>query len=246
MAVLFKTLSGTIPANTNEITFTDSIINDNTIVEAYYTNNDVYTVETWQNGTTIGIVVSDHDVPVSIKVTLNNVNSFEPYDDTEVLSQLSSLSDDVSGLDGRLDNAEDDIDNLENDVDSLETALTGKQDVLTAGDGITIENNVISVSSLNNYSYDEQEIGVWLDGNKIYRKCFDLETDVVIASTAWYANIVSITGIDKIVNCFGQYSGGTFYPLMAYHVNEAVNALACRDNNSASVRYFVIEYTKTS
>ena len=244
--VILKTLVGNLSANVNEITFTDNIIDGNSIIEVYYNSNDIYTVETWQREHTIGIVTSDHDFPVSVKVLINNVVAFEPYDDTEVLSQLSDLDnrvyhteDAISALATRVGSAEDDI-------DALETAMADKQDVLTAGTGITIENNVISANSLNNYSYDEQEIGVWLDGNIIYRKCFDLETDVVIASTVWYANIVSIIGIDKIVNCFGQYSGGTFYPLMAYHVNDSVNALACRDNNSASVRYFVIEYTKTT
>lgn len=119
--VLFKTLSGTIPANSNEITFTDSIINSNTIVEAYYNNNDIYTVETWQEGTTIGIVVNDHDYSVGIKVTLNNVNSFEPYDDTALVNQISGLSDAVTAL------------------------QNGKQDLLTAGDNISIVDNVISV-----------------------------------------------------------------------------------------------------
>ena len=131
----------------------------------------------------------------------------------------------------------------EDDIDALES---GKQNVLTAGTGITIEDNVISSNASNIYSYDEQEIGVWLDGSKIYRKCFDLETDIVVYSTTWYTNIASITNINKILNCFGQYSSGTYYPLMAYHTNAEINVLACRDNNAASVRYLVIEYTKTS
>ena len=176
--VLFKTLSGTIPANSNEITFTDSIINSNTIVEAYYNNNDVYTVETWQDGTTIGIVVNDHTVPVSIKVTLNNVNSFEPYDDTNLVNQINSLSDDVSALDGRLDDAEDDIDNLENDVDSLESS---KQDVLTAGTGISIVNNVISAITSSNYSLSEQVIGTWYNGKPLYSRVIiiDMNSSVI-------------------------------------------------------------------
>ena len=169
MAVIFKTLSATLAANVNEVTFTDSLINSNSIIEVYYNSNDVYTVETWQDGTTIGIVTSDHNFAVGVKVTINNATSFAPYDDTEVLSQLSGLSDDVSALSGRLDSAEDDIDNLENDVDSLETS---KQDVLIAGVGITIEDSVISSKTSINYSLDEQEIGLWIDGSKLYQKTY--------------------------------------------------------------------------
>ena len=100
--VILKTLVGSLAANVNEITFTDAIINSNSIIEVYYNNNDIYTVETWQRESTIGIVTSDHDFPVSVKVLINNVVVFEPYDDSELLSRLSSDEDDITALDGRL------------------------------------------------------------------------------------------------------------------------------------------------
>ena len=141
--VILKTLVGSLAANVNEITFTDTIINSNSIIEVYYNSNDIYTVETWQRENTIGIVTSDHDFPVSVKVLINNVVAFEPYDDTSLVNRIDGLEDRIgdaedaiSGLATRVGNAEDDIDALE----------TGKQDVLTAGDNITIENNVISAS----------------------------------------------------------------------------------------------------
>ena len=250
MAVIFKTLSATLAANVNEVTFTDSLINSNSVIEVYYNSNDVYTLETWQDGTTIGIVTSDHNFAVGVKVTINNATSFAPYDDTEVLSQLSSLSDDVSGLTNRVGSAEDDIDSLEtrmgsaeDDIDSLES---GKQDVLTAGDGISIENNVISSSPNDIYSTTKTAIGVWIDGRIIYRQCFDLGEDIAIYSNTWYSNVVSIENIDKIICCFGQYSGGTYYPLMAYHNGNYVNLLACRDNAAASVRYLVIDFVESA
>lgn len=134
--VILKTLVGNLSANVNEITFTDNIIDSNSIIEVYYNNNDIYTVETWQREHTIGIVTSDHDFPVSVKVLINNVVAFSPYDDSELLSRLSSDEDDITALDGRLDTAEDNITLLN----------SNKQDKLTAGDNITIENNIISAS----------------------------------------------------------------------------------------------------
>lgn len=257
MAVLFKTLSGTIPANTNEITFTDSIINNNTIVEAYYNNNDVYTVETWQDGNTIGIVVSDHNVPIGIKVTLNNVNSFEPYDDTEVLSQLSSLSDDVSGLDGRLDNAEDDIDNLENDVDSLETALSSKQDTLTAGDNITIEDNVISANGGGiDYSLTEQDTGIkWINGKPIYQKTIDfgaLPSYTTKTVNHGISNIENIWCIEAVANYSGIVYGGMMPLVASGHTfrvgarDTIVEVVSPNDDWSSYTAYITIRYTKTT
>lgn len=165
--VILKTLVGNLSANVNEITFTDNIIDGNSIIEVYYNNNDIYTVETWQREHTIGIVTSDHDFPVSVKVLINNVVAFEPYDDSEVLSQLSDLDnrvyhaeDAISDLTTRVGSTEDDINALEN----------SKQDVLTAGTGITILNNVISSITSSNYSLSEQVIGTWYNGKPLYSR----------------------------------------------------------------------------
>ena len=56
--VILKTLVGNLSANVNEMTFTDAIINSNSIIEVYYNSNDIYTVETWQRENTIGIVTA--------------------------------------------------------------------------------------------------------------------------------------------------------------------------------------------
>lgn len=200
--VILKTIVGNLSANVNEITFTDAIINSNSIIEVYYNSNDVYTVETWQRENTIGIVTSDHDFPVSVKVLINNVVAFEPYDDSQVLSQLSDL-------DGRVTDAEDAISGLatrvgdaEDDIDALETAMTGKQDVLTAGENITIEDNVISASGggvINIYPSDSTPVIVGKYGDRdIYRVRVYLPT-VYTNSNSFTVNVA----IDKLINIQG-------------------------------------------
>ena len=172
--VILKTIVGNLSANVNEITFTDATINSNSIIEVYYNSNDIYTVETWQRENTIGIVTSDHNFPVSVKVLINNVVAFEPYDDTSLVNRIDGLEDRIgdaedaiSALAGRVGDAEDDIDALENAVSGLNTS---KQNVLTAGDNITIENDVISASGgSNDYSTTEKVIGQWTDGKTLYR-----------------------------------------------------------------------------
>ncbi|MBO7692210.1 MAG: hypothetical protein J6T10_06205 [Methanobrevibacter sp.] len=153
--VILKTLVGNLSANVNEITFTDNIIDGNSIIEVYYNSNDIYTVETWQREHTVGIVTSDHDFPVSVKILINNVVAFEPYDDSEVLSQLSDLDNRVYHTEDAISGLTDRVGTAENDIDALES---GKQDVLTAGDNITIENNVISASG----TYTELIKAAWI------------------------------------------------------------------------------------
>lgn len=96
------------------------------------------------------------------------------------------------------------------------------------------------------YSDTERVIGVWRDNKPLYQRSFDLGSDKSISHTSWYNAIVSIPNVENITLCFGLYSGGTYYPLMAYHTGDDVNVLACRANSGATVRYLTICYTKTT
>jgi len=249
--VILKTLVGNLSANVNEITFTDNIIDGNSIIEVYYNNNDIYTVETWQREHTIGIVTNDHDFPVSVKVLINNVVAFEPYDDSQVLSQLSDLDgritdaeDAISGLATRVGNAEDDIDALEDAVSNLNTS---KQDVLTAGDGIVIEDNVISSTSSGaiNYSTTEQEIGTWVDGSKLYRRVFDLGSSVVPpANHSWYDTGIDISYIKGIIKS-ATTSGATWCTTIIDVFKESNHLkLVNLGSSQIGLRYVILEYTK--
>ena len=101
-------------------------------------------------------------------------------------------------------------------------------------------------SSSHNYSTTEQVVGKWIDGKPIYEITFDLGSDKAISNTSWYTSIVSVTNIENIPLCWGMYSGGTYYPLMAYHTGDNVNVLACRANSGATVRYLTLQYTKST
>lgn len=100
--------------------------------------------------------------------------------------------------------------------------------------------------SLHIYSTTEHVVGRWLDNKPIYEKSFDLGSDKAISNTSWYNNIVTVADIENIPLCWGMYSGGTYYPLMAYHTGDNVNVLACRANSGATVRYLTLQYTKTT
>lgn len=245
MAVVFKTLSATLAANVNEVTFTDSLINSNSVIEVYYNSNDVYTVETWQDGTTIGIVTSDHNFAVGVKVTINNVTSFAPYDDTSLVNQINGLSDDVSGLDGRLDDAEDDIDNLESSVESLGT---NKQDVLTAGDNITIENNVISASGSGgvDYSTTERKVGTWIDGSDVYEV---VVTNLNLPVTnSWSADFLNELLISDIISCdFYDSSNGIKIEIEQVQLlNYGIRIQHSRAISNRSISRIIIKYLKYS
>ena len=243
--VILKTIVGNLSANVNEITFTDNIIDGNSIIEVYYNSNDIYTVETWQREHTVGIVTSDHDFPVSVKVLINNVVAFEPYDDTEVLSQLSDLDNRVYHAEDAISELTDRVGTAENDIDALETAMNGKQDVLIAGTGITIEDNVISSNASISYSTTERIIGKWVDGRDIYQKVIDFGVDLSFTSTSWFDTNVRIGNV-SILECRGMYSGGSFYNYNAYQNNGVLNLMGLRNTGDNYVKYLIIEYVYNS
>ena len=115
--------------------------------------------------------------------------------------------------------------------------------------GIEYTKEVVSVTQEIQpviYSQTETEVGCWIDNKPLYKTTFDLGSDKSISHTSWYNAIVSVTNIENIAICWGMYSGGTYYPLMAYHTGDDVNVLACRANSGATVRYLTLMYTKSS
>lgn len=83
-------------------------------------------------------------------------------------------------------NIKEAIDDVQNNVDILENIAEEKQDQLTAGENITIENNIISSTgggSNNIYSTEETQIGTWL-GKPLYRKVIQLQSSQFGSGTA--------------------------------------------------------------
>ena len=78
--------------------------------------------------------------------------------------------------DTNLNKIENELEALDTGLSTLSTTVSGKQDELTAGDNITIENNVISASggsAQTDYTTGvEMQIGTW-DNKPLYRKIYD-------------------------------------------------------------------------
>lgn len=100
--VILKTKTGMIPANETEVLFTDVDIEDESIIEVYYDSNDVYTVETSQTENNVLIVVSEHSNPVGVKLLINNVTSFSPYDDSSIVQHLGLVDQTLSTINTEL------------------------------------------------------------------------------------------------------------------------------------------------
>lgn len=142
--VILKTLTGILPANEVEVMFTDVNIDNNSIIEVYYDSNDVYTVSTSQTSDNVYVVTSPHDYQVGIKLLINNVDSFSPYDDSSIREEVNIINDSLGDVIDDVRTLENDYMALDGVVNNIARDVSNKQDTLTAGTNISIVNNVIS------------------------------------------------------------------------------------------------------
>lgn len=161
MATIFKTLVGTIASGNTSIVFTDENINNDSLIDVYFSNSEIdYNISQINNSVTVEI--EKQSSVTGVALFINNSDSVDypitaqdvSYFDTSVYYELLEHKIELNSLTtaiGTLDNI--------------------KQDTLTPGDNITIENNVISASggSSVNYSNEEKKIGKWINGKDLYQ-----------------------------------------------------------------------------
>lgn len=140
---------------------------------------------------------------------LNDGDAIEVYDaQSQLIGRLNSNGLELGGVD-------------------VLTALNGKQDALTAGNNITISNNVISATSGGiNYSQTEQDTGLkWIDNKPIYQK-------TIVVNGLSNGQQIQVGDVDKFIS----FEGMLYYP----DYNERINIPSYQND-----RYYVRLYGMT-
>ena len=114
-----------------------------------------------------------------------------------------------------------------------------------------VHDGTVAIGAGNDYSTDEQIIGTWIDGKRLYRKCYD--AGAYINNIDWD---VSALHIDRLVNSevLGADSDSSANPQWVIsNVSANFDRLCYLDANNHIVtsgnfykRYIIIEYTKTT
>lgn len=133
--VEFKKLTTTLPVGINTHTFTDSLINVNSVIEVYFNTDDVYVENITQSGNSVTVEASEHSDVVELCITINNVETYEPVD--------------VTGITQRVEAAEEDIDLLEDDITTLNQAITDVDNKIGNLNQLTTSNKTNSVWAIN-------------------------------------------------------------------------------------------------
>lgn len=114
--------------------------------------------------------------------------------------------------------------------------------------GITYGGSVGGGNTSNNYSTEEQAVGTWIDGKPIYRKTFQLETELVVnaVNSACSEIPIDITNVDRIINVMAYQNRDNFAVSNCMAVKMSDKRIGIWAINTMGAQFIVIEYTKTT
>lgn len=113
MEYIEKTLTGIITHGTNSITFTDDFITNDSIIDVYFSDDEITPIEQSQDGNRLIITIESQPQDVSIAIHITNDDTINYAD------ELESLNDTVSEHTTAISDLATDVDTLENKVDGL-------------------------------------------------------------------------------------------------------------------------------
>lgn len=99
----------------------------------------------------------------------------------------------------------------------------------------------------HHYSTDEHIIGTWIDGEPLYERTIDAGSDIEISNSSWISTGITVNNVSTIINCFGTANDNSFQgTTLAYISNNVLQCQTPRHSGSAWIRWFVLQYTKTT
>lgn len=168
MEYIEKTLTGIITHGTNSITFTDDFITNESIIDVYFSSDDIVPTDQEQIGNRLIVSIEPQTYDVSIAVHITNDDTINYAD------ELESLSDTVVAHATAISDLVIDIDTLENKVDGLNASNINydEQSTLYSAMGDIDELETTSkniVGAINEVKESGGGGGVFIDTSNIIR-----------------------------------------------------------------------------
>ena len=130
MSAIFKTLTGIIPSNQTAIVFTDNMIVEDSILDVFFSNDDIVVDDMTMSGNSVTVTISPQNYNVGVALFINNCEVFTPYDDTEVLNRLTIVETDTDTLNTEIVELDTEVGELNTELDTLTNTVNNKQDRL--------------------------------------------------------------------------------------------------------------------
>lgn len=97
------------------------------------------------------------------------------------------------------------------------------------------------------YSTEEKVVGTWLDGSTIYEITTDMGTaGVSVGANASVDSNIPIGNIDKIVYSMAISQSGKYFPVIGAEQGTTYIKMLNMSGSNRNVRWFTIQYTKSS
>ena len=179
----------------------------------------------------------------------------DTYDDTELKNVISSINTNIKANYYNKADTDTKLDTKANTSDvynktEIDTKINAKQNKLTAGTGIEItgENTINNIQG--NYSTEETKIGTWIDGKPLYRKTFNITSELSPDLNMPH----NISNIDYC-KCYGTLITGNI-SAEQFYANSTDYFRCFREGYFVKIRYGTsngpttiiinLEYTKTT
>lgn len=103
--------------------------------------------------------------------------------------------------------------------------------------------NTLGVPTVH-YDASEQVIGTFL-GKTLYQKIFDWSSSPVNIPSTWSVTTIDSSNIERVIECKGHHSDGTFYTTDADPTGNSHTKLKMRNNGGGGTySYVTLQYTK--
>lgn len=263
--VLAKKLTGILTAGDTSIVFTDPIINNDSIIEVYTQNDNVYPVDISQANTSVNILFDRQSVNVGVAIMIINLTQLDDPEDISItdLSDVtvsSLVSGQVLAWNGtkwvNVDLPEIPTVPYElSDLDDVSVVSPEAGQILTY-DGVTWVNENPPSGGEVVYSTTEHVIGKWIDGKPLYEITYEY-TNTGASSTK---TIISLPATIKVRDIKGvlyntdgrvyllPYASGNSTTSLRINTSNQIEVVLNNDSWSSAFTpwYITIQYTKTT
>lgn len=259
--VVRKILETTIASGATTATFTDSDI-PNSLIRVYSTNSNIYPQNISLSGNVLTVTYEtlSSSMGVALEIVKQGLEIIDNLTSTDTDKALSANQ--GKSLKDSLDNVSNDLLTLSNTVEGLvipdEITDLSDVDVTSIQDGQILawnsltekfENITPIVSSGNDYSTTETEIGTWINGEKLYRRVIPITQDWAFVANTWVKSNIPVGNITLIENARVVVYYNDVYSLHFVQIGVVDGYIAgnCFRNFSAAANgsALVIEYTKS-
>lgn len=257
MALVRKILETTIASGGTTATFTDADI-PNSLIRIYSTDSNKYpqNISLTGNVLTVTYETVSSALGVALEIVKQGLTVTDSLLSTAADEALSAnqgyvLSGMIGTVSGNLDILTETVNNLNipdeitdlNDIDI--SSIQDGQILAWDANSSKFVNITPEISSEIHYTSEEVKIGSFLNVD-LYRKTFDLGSDVSVSYNGWTTLSAVISDIYLIINCWGTNVGGTFTPLQGtYNASKQIQVQTPRNGYNQNVRFLTIEYTKS-